>query len=89
MRKKVEAKNGLENYCFQVKNSLDEEALKSKIDEEDQKKIVEAADEALKWLETNQTAEAEEFDAQKKDVEVRFFYFLVQNNSMRRRRMSR
>jgi len=28
MRKKIDAKNGLENYCFQMKNTLNEEKLK-------------------------------------------------------------
>merc|ERR1712110_75539 len=29
-KNKIEAKNGLENYCFQVRNSMDEEKLKEK-----------------------------------------------------------
>ena len=28
MKNKVEAKNGLEHYCFQMKNTLNEEKLK-------------------------------------------------------------
>merc|ERR1712110_668118 len=30
LRKKVDAKNGLENYCFQIKNTLNDEKLKDK-----------------------------------------------------------
>lgn len=39
-RKKIEAKNQLEGYTYQVKNSINDEKLKGKVSEED-KKIVE------------------------------------------------
>merc|ERR1712127_1011233 len=35
VKNKVEAKNGLENYCFQMKNTLNEEKLKDKFTEDD------------------------------------------------------
>jgi len=66
---KVEAKNGLENYCYQTKNSLEDEKLKEKFEADDKTAIEEAVDGALKWLEGNQTAEKEEFDAKQKEVE--------------------
>lgn len=59
MRKKIESKNGLENYCYSVKNSLNDEKLKDKFTEEDKTKVQTAVDEAVKWLESNQNAEAE------------------------------
>merc|ERR1712228_853234 len=31
-KEKIEAKNGLENYCFQMRNSLDDEKLKEKFE---------------------------------------------------------
>merc|ERR1712096_519949 len=34
---KIEAKNGLENYCFTMKNSITDEAIAAKISEEDKK----------------------------------------------------
>jgi len=39
MAKKIEAKNGLENYCFQMKNTLNEEKLKSEFTDEEKKNI--------------------------------------------------
>jgi len=68
-KQKIEAKNGLENYCYQMKNSLDDEKLKDKFEEEDKTKLTEVIDDALKWLEGNQMAEKEEFDAKQKEVE--------------------
>ena len=40
IKAKIEAKNGLENYCFQMKNTLNDENLKSKFTEDD-KQIIE------------------------------------------------
>jgi len=39
VKKKVETRNGFENYCFQMKNSLNEEKLKD-VFTEDEKKTV-------------------------------------------------
>jgi len=69
-KSKVEAKNGLENYCYTMKNTLTEEKLKEKFEESDKKKIEEAVDEALSWLDKNQLAEKDEFEAKQKDLEA-------------------
>merc|ERR1712137_361355 len=68
-REKTEAKNALENYCYSMKNTLDDEKVKDKISEDDKKKASEAIDEALKWLEGNQLAEKEEFEHKRKEIE--------------------
>jgi len=68
-KEKIEAKNGLENYCYQMRQTLEEEKLKEKFDEGDKEKIEEAVKGALGWLDTNQLAEKEEFDAKQKEVE--------------------
>jgi len=69
-RLKIEAKNGLENYCFQMRNSMEDANLKDKFEAEDKKAIEDAVTEALDWLEKNQLAEKEEFDAKQKEVEA-------------------
>merc|ERR1712187_973225 len=68
-KEKVEAKNGLENYCYSMKNTLDDDKVKDKISEDDKKKATEAIDDALKWLEGNQMAEKEEFEHKRKEIE--------------------
>jgi len=70
LKDRVAAKNGLEGYCFNMKQTLDEPSLKDKIGEADRKKITEACDEALKWLEANQLAEKEEFEHKQKELEA-------------------
>lgn len=54
VKNKIEKKNGLENYCFQMKNQLDEEKLKDKFTEEDKATIADSTKEVLQWLEGNQ-----------------------------------
>jgi heat shock protein 1/8 len=47
MKKRIEAKNGLENYCFSMKNTLNEEKLRDKFTEEDKNVIEETSKEGL------------------------------------------
>jgi L1 cell adhesion molecule like protein len=68
-RSKVEAKNGLENYCFTMRNTLNEEKLKDKFEAGDKDKIEKAVQDALDWLDKNQLAEKEEFEAKQKELE--------------------
>merc|ERR1712198_154751 len=69
-RQRVAAKNGLESYVFGVKQALEEPAVAGKIDADDKKKVESKCDECLKWLDANQLAETEEFDAMKKELEA-------------------
>merc|ERR1712086_851176 len=68
-RKKIEAKNGLENYCFSMPNTLTDEKLRDKFEDGDKEKIEAAVQEALDWLDRNQMAETDEFDAKQKECE--------------------
>merc|ERR1719233_2855571 len=66
---KIEAKNGLENYCFSMRNTLEEEKLKDKFEAGDKEKIEAAVKEALDWLDKNQLAEKDEFEGKQKELE--------------------
>merc|ERR1719506_3365905 len=48
-KNKIEAKNGLENYCFTMRNTLQEEKLQDKFEAGDKEKIEKAVQEALDW----------------------------------------
>merc|ERR1711953_1542890 len=69
-KERISAKNGLESYCFNMKSSMDEENLKEKISEDEKRTITCKCDEALKWLDSNQLAEVEEFQDKQKEVEA-------------------
>merc|ERR1739848_236967 len=67
---KIEAKNGLENYCYSMRNTMQEEKLKDKFEGDDKEKIDKALTETLDWLERNQMAETDEFEAKQKELEA-------------------
>jgi endoplasmic reticulum chaperone BiP len=69
-REKIEARNSLENYAFNLKNQVnDEEGLGGKIDDDDKETILEAVKEATDWLDENAaTAEKEDFEEQREKL---------------------
>merc|ERR1719225_186130 len=70
LKGKVEARNELESYAYSLKNQInDKEKLGAKISDDEKEKIEEAVNEKISWLEENQEAEAEDFKAQKKEME--------------------
>merc|ERR1712070_1250757 len=68
-KNRVEAKNGLENYCYSLKSSIEGDEVKDKIPEEDKSAILNAINEATTWLDANQTAEKEEYEEKQKSLE--------------------
>ncbi|KAL2264662.1 hypothetical protein VTJ83DRAFT_7172 [Remersonia thermophila] len=69
-RERIEARNGLENYAFSLKNQVnDEEGLGKKISDDDKETILDAVKEAQEWLEENAaTASTEDFEEQKEKL---------------------
>ncbi|GJU49582.1 heat shock cognate 70 kDa protein 2-like protein [Tanacetum coccineum] len=68
-KKKVEAKNALENYAYNMRNTIKDEKISSKLPADDKKKVEDAVEEAIKWLDGNQLAEVEEFEDKMKELE--------------------
>ena len=66
---RIEAKNGLEGYCFSMKGMLSDEKTKTMVSEEDLKEVTGCLEDTLKWIESNQFASKEEYDDKKKEVE--------------------
>lgn len=66
---RIAAKNGLQGYAYSMKNTMSDEKLKGKIQEEDKKKILEACEETIKWVDENENAEKDEFEAEQKKLE--------------------
>ena len=71
-KERIEAKNGLEQYCYQIKNTIKEEKLKDKFSEDEKKQIETKVDEVLKWTNDNPAASKEEYDAKQKEIEAVF-----------------
>merc|ERR1711953_1305945 len=71
-KEKISAKNGLESYCFNIKSSVEDSNIKDKLSESERKMIADKCNEAIEWLERNQTAEVEEFKDRQKELESTF-----------------
>ena len=63
-RKRIEARNALKGYTFQVKQTLEEEAVKTKLPAEDVTKVQQKVSDTLRWLDSNALAEKDEFEHQ-------------------------
>ncbi|KAL4576331.1 hypothetical protein LXL04_012423 [Taraxacum kok-saghyz] len=68
-KRKVEAKNELENYAYNMRNTIKDGEIGGKIGAEERKKVEEAVEEAVKWLDSNQLAEVEELEDKLKELE--------------------
>ncbi|CAF0827167.1 unnamed protein product [Brachionus calyciflorus] len=66
-RERISSKNSLESYCFNMKQTVDDGKIK--ISEDEKKKILKVCDDALKWLDSNQTADKEEYEYKLKELE--------------------
>ncbi|PHU16082.1 Heat shock cognate 70 kDa protein 1 [Capsicum chinense] len=68
-KKKVEAKNALDNYAYNMRNTLKDEKIASKLSADDKTKVEDAIEQAIQWLDGNQLAEADEFEEKMKELE--------------------
>lgn len=69
VKKKVEAKNALENYAYNMRNTLKDDKVGGKLDPLDKGKMEKAIDETIEWLDRNQLAEVDELEDKLKDLE--------------------
>lgn len=69
VKKKVEAKNGLENYAYNMRNTIKDEKISGQLSSEDKQKLEKAVNDSIAWLDANQLAEVEEFEDKQKELE--------------------
>jgi len=71
VKERIDARNGLEGYAYNLKNTLsdEEKGLKGKLTEDDAEEIENAIQEVLDWLDENQEADKEEYDEKQKELE--------------------
>ncbi|KAL6532772.1 70-kilodalton heat shock protein [Orobanche gracilis] len=69
VKKKVEAKNALENYAYNMRNTVRDEKFMSKLGSGDKERVEKAVEETIGWLEGNQLAEVDELEDKLKELE--------------------
>ncbi|KAF0476360.1 hsp71-like protein [Gigaspora margarita] len=66
---RIQARNGLESYVYNLRNTLQDEKVAGKIDVGDKRKLEDVIKEAITWLENNKEAETEEYEYKQKSIE--------------------
>ncbi|CAF2543329.1 unnamed protein product [Rotaria sp. Silwood2] len=66
---RIVVRNSLESYCFNMKKSINDDKISSKLSIDDKTKIHETIESTLKWIELNQLAEKDEFEHKLKEIE--------------------
>jgi heat shock protein 1/8 len=66
---KIETKNALEKYAYNMRNTFKDELFSAKVPSANRKKIEDAIEQAINWVERNQLAEADEFEFMMRELE--------------------
>ncbi|KDN53160.1 heat shock protein 70 [Tilletiaria anomala UBC 951] len=66
---RISAKNGLESYAYNLRNSLNDEQFSSKLDAADKEKLNKAIDDTVSWLDASQEASKEEYEEHQRELE--------------------
>ncbi|GAQ88297.1 Molecular chaperones HSP70/HSC70 [Klebsormidium nitens] len=70
IKERIDARNHLETYVYNMKNTInDSDKLGDKISEDDKESIEAAIKDTLEWMDDNQSADKEEYEEKLKEVE--------------------
>jgi heat shock protein 5 len=69
VKERIDARNGLESYLYNLKNTLDDDEKADNISAEDKKELQDIVDETLDWMDENPEADKDDYDAKQKEVE--------------------
>merc|ERR1712216_628602 len=70
VKEKIDAKNSLESYIYNIKNTInDEDKIKDKLSDEDKETLEEVVKTTTEWIDENASADKDEFDEKQKEVE--------------------
>ena len=70
IKEKIDAKHALQNYIYQMRNTIeDKDKLADKLDQDDKNTITEALTEAEDWLNSNDDADRDAFEEQMKELQ--------------------
>ncbi|KAI6005503.1 heat shock protein HSS1 [Pisolithus albus] len=67
---RIQAKNGLESYAYNLRNSINDEKLAGKFDPADKSKLESAINDTISWLDSSQEASKEEYEDKQKELEA-------------------
>jgi len=68
VKAKIDARNSLETYCYNMKQTVGDK-LKDKLESDEKEKIEKVVSEALEWLDENGDADKEDYEEKLKEVQ--------------------
>merc|ERR1719408_573895 len=71
VKERIDARNGLESYLYNMKNTLDDEekGVADKLSADDKEEIENTINEALDWLDENPEADKDEYAEKQEEIE--------------------
>lgn len=72
VKQRVEARNQLEQYCYNIRTTLSEEKLKDKFTDNEKREIGDLVDKTLSWLNGNPASNKQEYETKQKELESKF-----------------
>ncbi|KAJ1024284.1 hypothetical protein NDA18_004455 [Ustilago nuda] len=66
---RTQAKNGLESYIYNIRNTTNEPQLKDKLEAADKEALEKIVKEGIEWLDSNTTASTDELKEKQKEIE--------------------
>ncbi|ORX63712.1 hsp71-like protein [Basidiobolus meristosporus CBS 931.73] len=66
---RISAKNGLESYAYSLRNTIQDEKVAGQLEADDKKKLEEAINSTISWLDDSQEASKEEYEDKQKELE--------------------
>ncbi|GJQ09961.1 hypothetical protein GpartN1_g1752.t1 [Galdieria partita] len=66
---RIEAKNSLEQYAYNLRNTMQEDNVKKTLSESDRETLESKVKETLEWIDTHMDSSKEEFEAKQKELE--------------------
>ncbi|KAI9504757.1 hsp71-like protein [Coemansia spiralis] len=66
---RISARNGLEGYAYNLKNTISDPKVGDQVPAEDKEKLTKAIEDTIKWLDESQEASKEEYESRQKELE--------------------
>ena len=68
-RERIEAKNSLESYAFNMKSTMEDDKVKDKVDEKECEEVISHCKEVIDWIDQNQAPEKDDYESKQKELE--------------------
>ncbi|KAI8340834.1 heat shock protein 70 family [Chlamydoabsidia padenii] len=66
---RIQARNGVESYAYNLRNTLQEDKVKDKLEPADKEKLEKAINETIEWLDNSHEASKDEYEGRQKELE--------------------